>query len=307
MESSIAAAVNGMATDDFWFAVLGTGLLCLIGFWWWFRSLKRLRLIEDTPTSRCRSAAQGYCELVGRQKLMPGEPIRAPLTGRHCTWWSYKIEEHRYSAGRSNQSRWVTIEQASSDSLFLIEDETGTAVIDPDGAEVIASEQDCWYGSTARPTTGPRSGSFSGDYRYTEERMHEADELYAIGHFQSQSRQYSALDRQNEMAALLREWKGDKEFMRRFDSDKDGEISIAEWQQAREQARRIIEQRAREAALDSDINLMLRPPDGRPYILSVLPQTAMAKRYRWHSISGLAGFFIGGAICVFLLATRLAL
>lgn len=306
MEQSLVASVNHMATDDFWIAVIVTALLCLAGFWWWFRSIKRVRLIEDTPTSKCRSAAQGYVELIGIQKLMPGDPIKAPLTGTTCTWWSYCIEEKRRTGGRNKGSKWVTIEKADSDSIFLIKDDTGEAVIDPEGAEVIPSATDSWYGSSRRPSGPPTSSFFGGRYRYTEKRMHEKDMLYAIGFFQSQSKQYSATDRRNEMAALLREWKQDPQFMKRFDSDRDGEISIEEWQQARNEAQKIVSQRAREAALDTELHLMLRPPDGRPFILSVLPETAMTKRFRFHAIGGLVGFFAGGAIAVFLLTTRFA-
>ena len=131
--------------------------------------------------------------------------------------------------------------------------------------------------------------------------------LYAIGHFQTQSKMHTAMDRRNETAALLAEWKRDPHFMKQFDSDRDGEISIEEWQGARDKAMKIVAERARESALDFELHLMLRPPDGRPFILSVLPESEMTKRFRWHAIGGLAGFFLGGAAAVFLLTTRLAL
>jgi hypothetical protein len=304
--AELVQSINSIAADDFWLLVIVSVIACLGGFWWWFRNIKRVRLIEDTPTSKCRSAAQGYVELVGIQKLMPGDPIKAPLTGKTCTWWYYSIEERRRSGGRNSSSKWVTVESETSGSLFLIEDETGKAIINPDGAHVIPSATDSWRGSSRRPSGPAGSSLFGGRYRYTEKRMHDHDALYAIGFFQSQSRQYTAFDRQNETGALLREWKKDPAMMRRFDADRDGEISVEEWQQAQDEARRIVDARAREAALESDIHIMSCPPDGRPLILSVLPEDAMTRRFRWHAIAGLAGFFIGGAGGVFLLTTRIA-
>lgn len=49
-------------------------------FYLGFRQLHRARLIEDTPTSRIRSAAQGYAELEGRAVAL-GDPLYAPLSG----------------------------------------------------------------------------------------------------------------------------------------------------------------------------------------------------------------------------------
>ena len=71
-----------------WLQLLLLSLAASIGgLIWGFRSWRRSRLIEDTPLSRVRSATQGYVELGGRARLMPGPPILAPLTLQSCTWW----------------------------------------------------------------------------------------------------------------------------------------------------------------------------------------------------------------------------
>lgn len=295
--------------DEFWFVIAIIVAAALFGFWLWFRSMKRARLIEDTPTSKCRSAAQGYVELIGSQELMPGDPIRAPLTGRRCTWWEYCIEEKRttYSRGKS-RTRWVTVDKGVSESIFLIRDETGEAAIDPDGAEVTSSASDVWYGSSHWPKGPPIGGGiFGGRYRYTEKRMHEQDTLYAIGFFHTQSAHHQPLERARETASVLAGWKRDQAgLIARFDTDADGSIDMAEWEQARQAAEAVVAERAREAALDPGIHVMSRPPDGRPFILSVLPETELTKRFRWFAAGGLMLFFAAGAIGVFATATRLA-
>ena len=107
-DPQLIAQVRGMATDDYWIL---TGILIAIGLAGAlaaFLMFKRARLIEDTPTSRIRSAAQGHVELEGIARLLPGEPILAPLSRRVCAWWKYSIEkkETSYSNGK-RRTRWA--------------------------------------------------------------------------------------------------------------------------------------------------------------------------------------------------------
>lgn len=305
---SLVEQIRIAPADEFWIAVAIIIVIGLAGFWVWFRSMKRARLIEDTPTSKCRSAAQGYVELVGTQALMPGDPIKAPLTGRQCTWWEYCIEEKRttYSNGK-RRTRWVTVDRSISESIFLVRDDTGEAAIDPEGADVTPSASDVWYGSSHWPKGPPIGGSiFGGRYRYTEKRMHENDHLYAIGFFRTHSAHHQPMERARETASVLADWKRDQAgLLQRFDTDGDGTIDMAEWERARTAAEAVVAERAREAALDPGIHVMSRPPDGRPFILSVLPETELTKRFRWFAIGGLVFFFLGGAAAVFAITTRL--
>ncbi|HET7395548.1 MAG TPA: hypothetical protein VFK12_03845, partial [Gammaproteobacteria bacterium] len=74
---------------DFWITAGIAVLLALAGFAGFLLFLRRLRFVEETPQSLIRSAAQGYVELQGACRLMPGAPIIAPLTRQPCVWWSY--------------------------------------------------------------------------------------------------------------------------------------------------------------------------------------------------------------------------
>ncbi len=95
-----------------------------------FRYMIKARTLEDVPTSKARSAEQGYVELEGNAIMMPGDPIRAPFSGRECVWWSYKLEK------RDGDGDWRTVKKAASDSLFQLKDATGTCLVDPEGADV---------------------------------------------------------------------------------------------------------------------------------------------------------------------------
>src|SRR3546814_9949400 len=73
---SIAATSPG----GFWTFVSILALCAPLTFWLAFSRLRESRLIQDTPTSRVRSAAQGYVEFEGFARLMPGPPIFSPLS-----------------------------------------------------------------------------------------------------------------------------------------------------------------------------------------------------------------------------------
>src|SRR5690606_30407089 len=114
------------------------------------------------------------------------------------------------------------------------------------------------------------------------------------------------LNQARETAEVLAEWKRDPATLRqRFDANGDGQIDLAEWERARNEAAAIIATRAREAALDPGIHLMSRPPDARPYILSVLPETALTNRFRVLAGVGLLLFLVADGATVFAVLARL--
>lgn len=304
--------VQAAAPEEFWFWTL----LCVIGaaglLYLAFRSLSRVRLIEDTPTSRIRSAAQGYVELIGTADVMDGPPIIAPLTQTSCSWYHYRIERRETFTSRGQRrTRWNTVESGTSADLFLIRDETGDCVIDPEGAEVIPSVQQTWSGSTRRPMGGPRSGAAAflsmGEYRYVERRIHPGDPLYAIGHFKTLGS--DVVDSlKEEVGALLRYWKQHPErYLRRFDENSDGEIDLQEWEAVRRAAEiEAVQTRARRS-VDPVTHMMERGTDRRrPYILATRPQEHLARKFRWMAAGGATGFLAFGLGVVWLLLARLS-
>ena len=295
----------------FWFLVTLAVSLAIVGFYFAFRFLRRARIIQDTPTSKIRSAAQGYLELDGRGELMEGEPIVAPLTGKTCTWYRYKVEkrEVRHSQGKRRET-WRTLRNGVSDSLFLLVDDSGKCIIDPEGAEVTPSARDVWFGHSQQPSHGPRNKGVSllatGDYRYTEERMHPADPLYALGLFKTVGGAGDLGNSRHEINALLRAWKQDKQHMlQHFDANGDGNIDMQEWEDARKKAHSEVVKARAERAAKAGTNLMVKPADRRrPYLLSVLPQTRLAKRFQWLAWGSLAGFFFAGVIATWMVSVR---
>jgi E3 Ubiquitin ligase len=292
----------------FWLVVSGLAAAAVYSFWYAFKSWAKNRVIEDTPTSRLRSAAQGYVELCGRGVVPPDAQIKAPLTGLPCTWWRYKIEERR-SSGRSRS--WTTLQSGTSELPFVLDDGTGRCLVDPRGAEVYPGISDVWYGASEWPTVRIPNGSglwgrlvdslVTDKFRYTEHRLQAQEELYAIGAFRSLGG-VSVDSPDAAIAELLRAWKQDQAgLLARFDIDHDGTLSQTEWDQARAAARRqILDNRAADAQPPS-LNVLARPKDGRSFLLAASDGESLARRFRRRALAGIGGFVASTAALTWML------
>lgn len=291
------------ADEFFWWTAVPLVLACaaLAGC---FVFLHRKRLMEDMPTSVLRSAAQGYIEVEGIARLMEGAPIICPLTSTRCVWWRYQIEE-KQGDGKGRKS-WVTIARAVSDDSFLLDDGSGVCVVDPTGAKVIPAVRHVWYGHHSRPDRGPGQGggfwrALVCDYRFTEELVPPASPLYALGAYRTQAALAHAADEQLDLKELLTKWKHDPKMMAMFDVDKDGAVSMKEWEAARRMAlKKVREEHIEHAVNTPDLHLLARSRDGRPYILSAIPQAELVRRYTFQAAGCLGafalaiGFFLWG-------------
>ncbi len=296
--------VRDIDPGHFWLFATAVWAAALVAFFAGWRYFRRLQVVEDTPKSLIRSAAQGYVELAGTSRLMPGEPILAPLTRTRCVWWAYKVEEY-VSSGKSGH--WQAISNEASGELFWVEDSTGRCVVDPEKALVYPSAKDVWYGKSATPEGGPALGAsrFGSRFRYTEERMQDGDPLYALGYFHTQG-PVSAGDIDEEVRQQLADWKKDQAWLiQRFDTNHDGQIDQQEWEAARREARRLVLERERDNLNRPPVDVLSRPPDGRDFILSTLPQKKLETRLRTYALMCLLCFVCAGALGSYVVGARL--
>ncbi len=292
--------------DDFWPIAIALIMLTIAGFFGAFYFFSRMRVMADIPTSKIRSAAQGYLELTGHGELMEGPQIIAPLTGKVCTWYHYMIQERRRSRRKNH---WVTIEKGISEELFLIIDDTGKCVVDPEGASVVPSESDTWYGSTPRPGKSTSGNFLMGKrYRYIEKRMHPGEPLYAIGLYQTVGGADTEFNINNEVVELLKQWKKDSEYLlKNHDINGDGQIDMHEWEKVRDAALRTVMEKHQEMKTAPAVNMLSRTHDRRrPFILSSVPQEGLIKRYRLFSYGLISLFFICGTFVTWLINLRLS-
>jgi len=272
---------------------------CAGGGWLCVSRWARARHLQDTPTSKIRSAAQGHVELYGVLLEPPGPGLFGPLTGKPCLWWRYSIEEY---TSRGRGSRWLVLEKGSSSGWLRLSDGSGECLIDPRGAEVLPARRERWTGDLRHPAQGMGSPGWLGalgmgrQYRYTEERLHVGEPLYAIGEFCTLGGGGQGLDRHTLQGQVIREWKGDfAGLLQRFDSNGDGRFDEDEWQRVREAAGQEAERRQREQAALPIQHRMGRPRESLPFVLSSHGEEVVTRRFRWQALGG-AVLCLAGAL-----------
>lgn len=286
--------------------------------WRAHRYLNHYRTVEDIPTSRARSAHQGYVELEGVGRDLINPPLNAPLSGLPCLWYRYKIEEEitTTDGGGGAKKRWKTIDKGESQVNFWLEDNTGRIQIDPDGAEITPRHKDQW-----KTHSGMRHASMltpdvvnflharasTNPHRFTEERIIAADPLYAIGLLRNLRSHNSGPSVRDVTLDLLHQWKTDQATLKdRFDLDKDGKIDQQEWMLARAQARReVLAARQTQEDFSEGTNVLTDSGDPRrPYLVSAFRQSDLVKRYRNWTVLYATGFFAGGSVALWLFNVR---
>lgn len=106
-------------------------------YWRGFRTLRTRRLIANTPTARIRSMAMGLVEING--EVEPRSTVSAPFSGKACVYWEVDI------SARSRHG-WSVVHRNHSGSPFFIRDDTGVALVYPQGSECRVrhgSEEEC--------------------------------------------------------------------------------------------------------------------------------------------------------------------
>lgn len=282
----IALAARAATAPEFWFWVIALSVVTVLIGKAAVTRLRRAHIVEDIPTSRVRSASQGYVELQGRSGNLPGPPVVSPLTGTHCCWWSYRVDQKvvRQRRGRTETS-WQSISRGTSDEPFLLVDDTGECVVDPWGADVMAVTRERWYGDQRQPSAGARRSRYRGRYRYSEKRLEANGPLYAIGWFRTERSSIDHQRQDDEVRELLSHWKRDQAaLLSRFDADRDGNIDLEEWEVARKTALEEVKQARHERSVNPGLDVLSHPPDKRPFLLAALPQPLVARRLRGSAV-----------------------
>jgi len=250
-------------------------LVGLTSFWAWHANLKRYRTMADTPTSRIVSAPQGYIELVGRGQQPPGERLVSPLNGLPCLWFRYRIE-------RKNGDRWEYVESGVSHDTFGVSDGSGQVLVDPDGAEILTSH---------------KQESNADGYRKTEWTLIEGETIYVIGEHVTLGGPNAVLDKKADLATLLTEWKADKTtLLARFDADRDGEISLEEWEHARKAASDAVDRNHLDIRLKDGVHLMRKPTHGHPFLIANRGVAALVRHFRlwsWFHLAMMLAVLLG--------------
>lgn len=261
--------------------MIAGAVLALISFAAWFANHRRHRAITDIPLSKVASAAQGYVGLQGVAEAHEGMLIQNSLRGLPCVWRRYKVE--RIDGGNSE-----IIDSGVSETTFLLRDESGSCVIDPDDAEIITTSKHVYM---------------VDDYRHTEYYLLPNDTLYVLGEFTTQADPLVVTSANEAVKELLNEWKFNKAvLLSRFDKNRDGEIDLHEWELARQEAKRTVEQNMNQTRSHGGLNIVRKPSSQRLYLLSNLMPEVLASRYFYWGWFHLLAFFAGVIIFTFSVA-----
>jgi hypothetical protein len=251
-------------------------MIALISVFAWLSALYRLRAIRETPISKIASAAQGYVELSGRGLPFCDVPLLSELSRRPCLWCRYKIER------RGSKRQWEKIDSGETSDSFMLRDDTGECVIDPEHAEISTQHYEQWQ---------------EDDCRYTEWKLMQHDSIYVVGEFRTQGGSTVEFDTRVELNELLADWKKDMpDLLTRFDLNNDGELDMTEWSLARQAAKREVARMMREAQAQPDTNIISRPSDGKLFLISNLSRERLSRRYLFWALAHLVIFFgsLGG-------------
>ena len=294
--SAHAAGIRGQA--DAWKIIVPFGIFAGFSFWHLWKNFRKARAIEDTPTAKVASAPQGEVELSGTAVAVTPKNSVCPMTGTSCLWYFFKIE--RYERQGKN-SRWVTISEGRSTDVFGLRDNTGTALIAPFNAEVTPRLHRQWRGSSPTPTADSDAGGFFsgfGSYRYTEDLIVPDDNVYVLGWFETLSGTPAPRTDLNEKLRRLKQ--NPKELLARFDTNKDGEISLEEWDLARASVEAEMQRETANLPSAPDVHTVHSPPpeSDTPFLISTFSQEELAGTYKRKALLGLLGFFAFGSIAI---------
>jgi len=249
------------------------GLMAVVALVAWVLTYQRARAVADVATSRIGSAAQGYVELTGRASGGASELLRSPFSATECVWYRYRVLE------RDGDNDWCEVERGASTTTFELSDGSGVCRVDPEHAELLGAH---------------RRETIRDHQKQVEEMLLRGSSIYVLGEFRTLGSTDTALSASADVSALLADWKKDRaELLRRFDADGNGEIDLQEWEVARRQAIKTVEQQHHEMRQTSELSVVRAPADGRMFLISTLPPHQLRRRYFWWSLFHLGVALLG--------------
>jgi len=293
----VIAAMSGTRIFQFFVEyIFGTGVFWLMaaaGLIYAGVHFLRLKYwIENTPTSKARSAALGMVEMKGRCERAYN--LISPLTMTPCIF--YRVRKYVKRGQFRRGGEWSLASVKTSSSIpFYLSDDTGKVMVDPTKADVKASHKKVFQGEM-RPFWEPAS-IVSSDTKYIEEIIPEGSMVYVLGFAVSKQREETTL--QNRVTEKLRMLKQDKAAMMRYDANHDGKIDMQEWESARADMERetLNEMLAMEAVQHKqEAQIVIKKPNirGLPFVISDSSEERLTTKYI--VLSGL--FFLGAVISI---------
>ncbi len=257
-----------------WFVLLSISLTfslfaAIFNYW-------RLLKITEAPISSIAAAAQGYIELQGTATTL--KPFKTPYHGIPCVWYRASVYanhiENPYSKGVVDNR---LLEYSESDTLFQLKDESGTCMVNPNGAEIIFFEKRTFV---------------KNDHRYVEEYLPAGKRLYVLGQLDTRHDQVDTEVINKEVRGILTDLKTrPQQMLNRYDHNRNGEIDMDEWELARQDA---IKQAHAKYAMKAHTGsfTLVKPTDQHLFLISAKAPHELTASYRMWAIVHLLMFTI---------------
>ncbi len=91
------------------------------------------RLIENIPTSKIRSIAMGLVEIYGKVVPIENNLLISPFSNTECVYYKYTVERW---VKRNDKHHWQVVNSGKTSLPFKLNDNTGSVLIDPVGADI---------------------------------------------------------------------------------------------------------------------------------------------------------------------------
>lgn len=170
--------------------ILVTGMISLIVgcimVYYYFRSKRIIDEMWAVKTYGARElrmmCSSGFNAVVEVEGIVECDhPLITPAAKIPCCWYHIKIEREMY--GSKGSTHWISAFEDTKSTIFKVCDKTGFTLIEPMRAEVDAA---CVYFDTAfRDTVYEINNNISlsdtGQYRITEEALHDGGYVYVLG------------------------------------------------------------------------------------------------------------------------------
>jgi hypothetical protein len=170
------------------FLIIGLIVIGIAGYFL-FINYRRFQLIQKTDTSAISMVYNGFYEVKG--KIVPqGNLLSSPFSGKQCVYYDFTVEQKK-SSGKS--SHWVKIIDDQRYVNFGLDDGTGVAIVDMQGADVQiktdSKERSGMFNSAneqekavlEKYNQSNKTWIFEKSLRYTEKFLETGDELYVLG------------------------------------------------------------------------------------------------------------------------------
>jgi hypothetical protein len=303
----LVETIQGLGLPEFLLGLAVALVVTGIAGYWGYTRFRAYRIVKDTPTSRIRSAPQGYVEIKGQfEEISEAKARQAPFSGQPCVWYQVKIQEEQ-EGGEDDTDTWRTIFEETDPRPCLLGDGTGRCLVLASEADMrVAVESDTYYedgilNDPPEPLKHADTGLFEGNLRFVEERIAPGAKGYVVGRFTTVDSEDGAagegVDGVNRVTQVLTGWRDDymADVAGRPDKTRPNMSGLDDDQKRLLPRAAVAWARQWGDADDVDSVITASGESRRPFIVGCGEEASVARRLFWKAVAGMGAFVLAGS------------